>query len=120
MQNVDHNIGFREKRQFFRRKLAKIAENCDHNIDPWSHFLQETAAALWPQHFAPPRLRFRRYSAGAKNLGSSAGSIQLNLTSSVLKKLQVLFIATNHVIYLRHHVIGICLERIIFSFMRAL
>jgi hypothetical protein len=35
MQNVDHNIGFREKRQFFRRKLAKIAENCDHNIDPW-------------------------------------------------------------------------------------
>jgi hypothetical protein len=22
------------KRQFFRRKLAKIAENCDHNIDP--------------------------------------------------------------------------------------
>jgi hypothetical protein len=29
-----HNIGFWEKRQFFRRKLAKIAENCDHNIDP--------------------------------------------------------------------------------------
>jgi phage major head subunit gpT-like protein len=24
----------RKKRQFFRRKLAKIAENCDHNIDP--------------------------------------------------------------------------------------
>jgi hypothetical protein len=23
------------KRQFFRRKLAKIADNCDHNIDPW-------------------------------------------------------------------------------------
>jgi hypothetical protein len=23
------------KRQFLRRKLAKIAENCDHNIDPW-------------------------------------------------------------------------------------
>jgi hypothetical protein len=22
------------KTQFFRRKLAKIAENCDHNIDP--------------------------------------------------------------------------------------
>jgi hypothetical protein len=35
MQNFDHNIGFREKRQFFRRKLAKIAENCDNNIDPW-------------------------------------------------------------------------------------
>jgi hypothetical protein len=23
-----------KKRQFFRRKFAKIAENCDHNIDP--------------------------------------------------------------------------------------
>jgi hypothetical protein len=23
------------KTPFFRRKLAKIAENCDHNIDPW-------------------------------------------------------------------------------------
>jgi hypothetical protein len=34
MQNFDHNNGFREKRQFFRRKLSKIAENCDHNIDP--------------------------------------------------------------------------------------
>jgi hypothetical protein len=34
MQNFDHNIGFCEKRQFFRRKLSKIAENCDHNIDP--------------------------------------------------------------------------------------
>jgi hypothetical protein len=30
----DHNIGFQEKRQFFRRKWAKIAENCDHNIGP--------------------------------------------------------------------------------------
>jgi hypothetical protein len=36
MQNFDHNIGFRENRQFFRRKLSKIAENCDHNIDPRS------------------------------------------------------------------------------------
>jgi hypothetical protein len=36
MQNVDHNIGFWEKRQFFRRKLSKIAEDCDHNIDPRS------------------------------------------------------------------------------------
>jgi hypothetical protein len=35
MQNFDHNIGFWEKRQFFRRKLSKIAENCDHNIDSW-------------------------------------------------------------------------------------
>jgi hypothetical protein len=34
MQIFDHNIGFWEKRQFFRRKLSKIAENCDDNIDP--------------------------------------------------------------------------------------
>jgi hypothetical protein len=33
-KNCYHNIGFWEKRHFFRRKLAKIAENCDHNIDP--------------------------------------------------------------------------------------
>jgi hypothetical protein len=33
-KNCDHNIGFWEKRQFFRWKLAKIAENSDHNIDP--------------------------------------------------------------------------------------
>jgi hypothetical protein len=35
MQIFDHNIGFWDKRQFFRRKLAKIAQNCDHNIDSW-------------------------------------------------------------------------------------
>jgi hypothetical protein len=28
----DHNIGFREKRQFFAPKKAKIADNCDQNI----------------------------------------------------------------------------------------
>jgi hypothetical protein len=28
-------LAFLEKRQFFRRKLAKIKENCDRNIDPW-------------------------------------------------------------------------------------
>jgi hypothetical protein len=33
MQNFDHHIGFWEN-QFFCWKLAKIAENCDHNIDP--------------------------------------------------------------------------------------
>jgi hypothetical protein len=34
MQSFDHNIAFLEKRQFVRRKLAQIAEKCDHNIDP--------------------------------------------------------------------------------------
>jgi hypothetical protein len=31
---IDSNIGFLEKSQIFRRKLGKIAENCDHNMDP--------------------------------------------------------------------------------------
>jgi hypothetical protein len=26
----------RKNADFSRRKLAKIAENCDHNIDPWT------------------------------------------------------------------------------------
>jgi hypothetical protein len=34
--NNNHNISIGEKRQFFRRKLAKIEENCEHNIDPWN------------------------------------------------------------------------------------
>jgi hypothetical protein len=25
-----------EKNAYFCRKLSKIEENCDHNIDPWS------------------------------------------------------------------------------------
>jgi hypothetical protein len=34
LQKFDHSIGFGEKSQIFRRKWAKNAENCDHNIDP--------------------------------------------------------------------------------------
>jgi hypothetical protein len=32
----------KKKRQLFRRKLAKIEENCDHNIDPKSKLRPET------------------------------------------------------------------------------
>jgi hypothetical protein len=46
MQNFDHNIGFWEKRQFFRRKLSKIAENCDHNIDPWLNSISRPIAPV--------------------------------------------------------------------------
>jgi hypothetical protein len=38
MQNFDHNIGFWEKCQFI---CQKIAENCDHNIDPRYLLLNE-------------------------------------------------------------------------------
>jgi hypothetical protein len=31
---------FGKNANFFRRKLSKIAENCDHNIDPWSFVLR--------------------------------------------------------------------------------
>jgi hypothetical protein len=43
---------FEENANFFRRKLAKIAENCDHNIDPWLEpcFLQEKFSV--PKKFA--------------------------------------------------------------------
>jgi hypothetical protein len=34
MQNLDHKNSFQDKRQILSRKLRKIAENCDHNIDP--------------------------------------------------------------------------------------
>jgi hypothetical protein len=33
-KNCDQNIGFWEKRQIFRRKLAKTAEICDNSISP--------------------------------------------------------------------------------------
>jgi hypothetical protein len=34
MEKGDHYIGFHGERQFVHRKLAKIAENSDHNIGP--------------------------------------------------------------------------------------
>jgi alpha/beta superfamily hydrolase len=34
-KNLITTLVSEKKRHFFRRKLAKIAENCDHNIDPW-------------------------------------------------------------------------------------
>jgi hypothetical protein len=46
-----NNIGFKSKTKFFRRKLAKIAKNCDHNIDPivfankWLHRLKNRPMA---------------------------------------------------------------------------
>jgi hypothetical protein len=42
MQKLDHDIGLWEKCQFFRRKLSKIAENCDHNINPcnWCYLVK--------------------------------------------------------------------------------
>jgi hypothetical protein len=43
-KKFDHNIGICEKRQFFRRKLGKIAENCDHNIDLRGHFFKRIFA----------------------------------------------------------------------------
>jgi hypothetical protein len=52
MQKLDHSIGFEEKRQFFRRKLAKIAENCDHNIDPWSPWLGFVCLIIWRRSWA--------------------------------------------------------------------
>jgi hypothetical protein len=57
MQKFYHNIGFWEKRQLFRRKMSKIAENRDHNIDPWrwTKFLYlSTVNAKLTQLLIPP------------------------------------------------------------------
>jgi hypothetical protein len=37
---------FEKKTAIFCRKLAKIAENCDHNIDPTTSELQTTTPAV--------------------------------------------------------------------------
>jgi hypothetical protein len=73
---MDPNIGFREKRHFFRRKLSKIAENCDHNIDPWPgartgflfvRFFVFYLAALPPSQWGMPNL--------AKTSGAFIGTV---------------------------------------------
>jgi hypothetical protein len=35
-KNVITTLVFEKNANFFLRKMPKIAENCDHNIDPWS------------------------------------------------------------------------------------
>jgi hypothetical protein len=55
---------FLEKRQCFRRKLSKIAENFDHSIDPWSPWQQLHS---W---------------ITAVKLGMAAEKLEIGLTSS--------------------------------------
>jgi hypothetical protein len=50
MQTFDDDICFWKNRQFFHRKLAKIAENWDHNIDPRCGFNESP--------FQPPRFGY--------------------------------------------------------------
>jgi hypothetical protein len=53
-------IIFEKNANFFRRKLSKIAENCDHNIDPWSDaavpkcFFRREEGALRKSHLPLP------------------------------------------------------------------
>jgi hypothetical protein len=47
MQNFNHNIGFREKRHFFRRKLSEIAEKCDRNIGLCFFATGSSGASTW-------------------------------------------------------------------------
>jgi hypothetical protein len=35
-KNLSITMVFEKNAIFFRRKLSKIAEDCDHNIDPWA------------------------------------------------------------------------------------
>jgi hypothetical protein len=48
---------FEKDANIFAEKLAKIAENCDHNVDPWSHWCPRRAA---PSH--PPHVNFVHFS----------------------------------------------------------
>jgi hypothetical protein len=68
---------------FFCRKLAKIAENCDHNIDPWRGFYRKgktfrtpekgsflsttilNCSTFSPETFADPDSRCEATRAGA-------------------------------------------------------
>jgi hypothetical protein len=55
MKNIDRDICFWQKSQLFRRKLAKITENCDHIIDPWCFNILITLAQ---KHFIIIRTRY--------------------------------------------------------------
>jgi hypothetical protein len=41
------------KTPFFRRKLSKIAEKCDHNIDPWQDDQPSVSTPTPPTSAAP-------------------------------------------------------------------
>jgi hypothetical protein len=53
LEKNDHNIGFLEKDAIFS------AENCDHNIDPWSRLCKSVTAAI----YKPKNLIFFRIEA---------------------------------------------------------
>jgi hypothetical protein len=42
---MSRNIDFKEFSHFFRRKSAKIAENCAHNIDPRTQY--NIGSSMW-------------------------------------------------------------------------
>jgi hypothetical protein len=48
LQKVNDNIGFWENANFFCRKLAKVVENCDYNIDS-----KYPKCFLWPSRNIP-------------------------------------------------------------------
>jgi hypothetical protein len=45
MQTIHHSNGFPEKRQYFRRKMEKIADNCDYIIDLWREIIAKNMKA---------------------------------------------------------------------------
>jgi hypothetical protein len=83
MQKFDRSFFFLEKCHFFRRKLSKIAENCDHKIDPRSVNLLPDKSGhhllLGVRHDAPDR--HREEGRVPRGLG-----VPLVLIQTVLKK----------------------------------
>jgi hypothetical protein len=51
VQKFDHYIGFEKNADFFAEKLPKIAENCDHNIDPWLAIFDRIVNNLFQLNF---------------------------------------------------------------------
>jgi hypothetical protein len=52
-------LGFEKNANFFRRKLAKIAENCDHNIDPRQKRLGFLRSLVYESGHTGPMSGFR-------------------------------------------------------------
>jgi hypothetical protein len=63
LQKSYHNIDFREEGQFFCWKLAKIAENCEHNIDPKICFLLRKNNVFTPWTYFARRIQFWKRTA---------------------------------------------------------
>jgi hypothetical protein len=98
MQKFDRNIGFWEKRQFFCRKLSKIAENCVHNIDPWGSrkcrpfpIAQNHFTYLEQQRTSIKHVLDKEHGAGPEKIFGAIRELKCN--ENVSKKISLITVA---------------------------